>query len=466
MDKAARVVIVDDDEDFLLLLRENARLSGQDKHFSLITFSDPEHALEYFRIHGAEAVVTDVQMPGLDGMALFESIMKMDSQTPVIIITAYASVEKAVSALHMGAYYYFEKPITRPHEFWDKVREAVFKRIFARERYGDKEGVPVLENLIIGQSAARREIIQSIRKVCNLPITTLIVGETGTGKEVVARAIHAVSDRRSQPFVVLHCSEHPDTLLESALFGHERGAFTGAVARRIGLLERADGGILFLDEVSEIPLNTQAKLLRILEDRTFTRLGGSEPITSHFRLIAATSKDLRRQAEESLFRNDLFYRLNVFRINIPPLRQRREDILPLAMYFLAKYNRVLNKEVAGFSFQAMTALHQHPWFGNVRELENAVQSAVAACTGGAIGVKDLNFVVSQEYSEQEFVPTLREAERFAILAALQEAGNHKTRAARLLGIHRNTLASKMKEMGLSLDEGIDDFPSSSEHHND
>jgi DNA-binding NtrC family response regulator len=457
MDLDARVLVVDDDEDFLLLLSENAILSGQDKYFSLITFSDPREALEYFRLHSSDAVVIDIRMPGLDGMALFESIMKMDYQTPVIIITAYGTVEKAVEAVHMGAHHYFEKPITKPHEFWDKVREAVLKRIFARERSIATEGSEMLEKLLIGQSTARQEIIQNIKKVCDLPTTTLITGETGTGKEVVARAIHAVGNRRHQPFVVLHCSQHPDTLRESALFGHERGAFTGAVSRRVGLLERAAGGTLFLDEVSEIPLNIQAKLLRVLEYRTYTRLGGSEPLISDFRLLAATSKDLKRQVDEGLFRDDLYYRLNIFRINIPPLPKRREDILPLCMFFLARYNRVLNKRVTGFSFQAMTALHQHTWPGNVRELENVIQSAVVACTGGEIGVKELNFSVPEGFSEHEFVPTLKEAERFAILAALQETGGHKTHAARLLGIHRNTLASKMKEMGISSNDATDDL---------
>jgi DNA-binding NtrC family response regulator len=457
MNTRATVLVVDDDADFLVLLRENAALSGQDKYFSLITFSDPREALEHFRIHGADAVVTDVRMPGLNGIALFESIMKIDYQTPIIIITAYGSVEKAVEAVHMGAHHYFEKPITKPQEFWDKIREAVLKRSFARENSVETKQTELLDNTLIGQSAARQEIVQNIKKVSDLPITTLITGETGTGKEVVARAIHFTGNRRHQPFVVLHCSEHPDTLLESTLFGHERGAFTGAVSRRVGLIERAAGGTLFLDEVSDIALHIQSKLLRVLEDRTYTRLGSSEPLTSDFRLLAATSKDLKWQADQGLFRHDLYYRLNIFRITIPPLRNRREDILPLCMFFLARHNRILNKRVTGLSFQAMTAIHQYAWPGNVRELENVIQSAVLACTGDEIGVKELNFSILEGFSEQEFVPTLKEAEKFAILAALQETGGHKSQAARLLGIHRNTLTSKMKEMGLSSANETDDL---------
>ena len=446
-----RVIVVDDDEDFLLLLNENARLSGQDKFFELKTFADPLLALESFKQKGADLVVTDVRMEGMDGMKLFRSILEMDATVPVIIISAYASVEKAVDAVRMGAHHYFEKPITKPESFWEMVHEAVLKRRLLMERKENLNRKESLDDLIIGQSRERKKLLQQIEKVCTTDTTVLITGETGVGKKLAAEAIYKYGNRSDKPFVPMHCLEYTPLLFEETLFGVQKGAFPGALSDREGLVELAEGGTLFLNDISEAPMNAQTKLLRLLQDHTFTRLGESMPRSSHFRLIAASTRDLKELVHNATFHAGLFYSLNAFPIFITPLRDRKDDILPLALYFLAKHQKKIGKEVDGISYGAMTALYQHSWPGNLAELEKVIESAIVNCDGVEIRVRDLNYIHSDDVVEDASVPTLRESERMAIMAALQKTDGHKKQAARLLGIHRNTLANKMRELNITDD---------------
>jgi DNA-binding NtrC family response regulator len=446
-----RVIVVDDDEDFLFLLNENARLSGQDKLFDLRTFTDPLLALESFKQKGADVVVTDVRMEGMDGMKLFRSILEMDASVPVIIISAYASVEKAVDAVRMGAHHYFEKPIIKPEIFWEMVHEAVLKRRLLLERKESFNRNESLDDLVIGQSRERKRLLQQIEKVCTTDTTVLITGETGVGKKLTAEAIYKYGNRSGKPFVTMHCLEFTPLSFEETLFGIQKGAFPGARSDREGLVELADGGTLFLNEISATPMNAQTKLLRLLQDHRFTRVGEAVPRSSHFRLIAATARDLKALVDNGAFHSGLYYYLNVFPISIAPLRDRKDDILPLALYFLAKHQRMMSKEVDGISYGAMTALFKHSWPGNVAELEKVIESAIVSCDGVEVRVRDLNFLESEGVVEEAFVPTLRESERLAIMAALQKTDGRKKQAARLLGIHRNTLANKMRELSITDD---------------
>ena len=384
------VLVVDDDRDFLDLLVDNAKLSGQDKKYEISTFSSPFQAIDYFRENGSDIVVTDVRMDGMDGMKLFQSILELDSTVPVIIMSAYGTVEKAVDAVRLGAHHYFEKPVSTA-KFWEKIHEAGIKRSLNLEKFGIVSNRESLEHAVIGQSAERKRIIQYIRKLRDAPTPVLLSGETGTGKKLVGRAIHCSGARRKEPFVTVHCLEYSETQLESALFGHEKGAFPEAVSRRKGILEQIEGGTLYLDEVHEISLNTQIKLVHLLKDGIFKRLGDNFERMVNLRLIAATHKDLLNFVKSGQFRQDLYLRLNTCPLYIPPLRERRDDILPLAIHFLAKYQQKFEKQIDGISFGAMTSLYQYEWPGNVGELENVIESAVLNSDAGDIHVSRFEF---------------------------------------------------------------------------
>ena len=451
MNVMPRVIVVDDDEDFLFLLNDNARLSGQDKDFDLKTFKDPLLALESFKQEGADVVITDVRMEGMDGMQLFRSILEMDRTVPVIIISAYASVEKAVEAVRMGAHHYFEKPITKPELFWDMVHEAALKRRVLVERSEDVTRHESWRELIVGQSGERKRLLQQIQKVCGASSTVLITGETGVGKKLAAEAIYKCGTASDKPYVVMHCHEYAPVHFEEALFGVQAGVSFNAPDGKQGLVELAEDGVLYLDEISEAPVNAQTRILRLLQDHTFTRLGETAPRSAHLRLIASTTRDLKAMVDKGEFHSGLYYHLNVFPISIAPLRDRKDDILPLALYFLAKHQKTMGKEVDGISYGAMTALFKHSWPGNVAELEKVIESAIVSCDGVEIRERDLNFLESEGPAEEASVPTLRESERLAIMAALQKTDGHKKEAARLLGIHRNTLANKMRELSITDD---------------
>jgi two-component system, NtrC family, response regulator HydG len=366
----------------------------------------------------------------------------------VIIMTGYASVETAVTALKNGAYDYVSKPLD-PDEIAHLVKNAL------AHRRAEKENVRLRERVaeatrpgeLVGQSAALRRVVEAIETVGPTDANVLITGESGTGKELVVRAIHAASLRRFHPLVAIHCGALTETLLESELFGHEKGAFTGAQYRKKGKFEIAEGGTVFLDEIGDISLKTQTDLLRVLQEREITRVGGNQVIKVDFRCVAATNKNLEAMIEEGTFRPDLYYRLNVFHIELPPLRDRREDIPLLVEHFVRKFSLAMNKQVTRVAPCAMQQLQQQPWMGNVRELENAIERAMVVAQPPELRAQD--FIFKQPNGTVASGKTLDEMERVHILRVLDECGGNQSRAADILDIDRVTLHHKLKRYGWS-----------------
>ena len=446
-----KILLVDDDEAFLELLPSVDGAQGLD----IIPLTSPKKALEVLNNEPIDLVISDVQMPEMTGTELFSKIQDLYPDVPVVLITAFGSTEEAIRAVKHGAFHYFEKPINDKLELlWTTVREALAKREMLKEltslrrERSLRTKTPVT---IIGQSDGIKGVIRSAEEVANLPVTVLIIGETGTGKELVARAIHNLSDNRDKPFLAITCNEFAAGVLESELFGHEKGAFTGAVDRKIGVFDVVHNGILFLDEISEAPPFFQSKLLRVLETKTFMRVGGTTPIYSNFRLIAATNCDLEEQIAAGRFRQDLFYRLNVYAIEIPPLRDRREDIPLIAEFYLKRLSEVYRRPITAISTNAMLSFREYDWPGNVRELMNVMERAVITCKDHVITTRHLPF----HTGEYERVPdlNLRDGEKFFIGLALRRTENNKTKAAALLGISRKTLIEKVKSY--RLDGGLD-----------
>ncbi len=394
--------------------------------------------------------LVDIKMPGMDGITLQKKIKEVAPETSVIIMTAYASVETAIEALKLGAYDYVTKPFD-PDDLSRLVKNALKQRELTEENIQLKEKISELNlfSEIIGESGEITRVLELIQMVAETDSTVLIRGESGTGKELVARAIHSQSKQRFFPIVAVNCGSIPETLLESELFGHEKGAFTGAQYRRKGKIELANNGTLFLDEIGDITPKMQVDLLRVLESKRFTRLGGSEEIQVEFRLICATNKNLEKLVEQEKFREDLYYRINVFSIYVPPLRERRADILLLTHHFIEKYARAMNKPMKSISPEAKTRLLSYPWPGNVRELENAIERAMVVGKTTTIQIDDLPFQdanrLAPTYSSAF---TLEEIEREHISRVLKEANGNISRAASLLGIDRVTLYSKIKKYGI------------------
>jgi two-component system, NtrC family, response regulator HydG len=395
--------------------------------------------------HPVDLALVDIKMPGTDGIELQRRIKEIAPETIVIIMTGYASVETAVAALKNGAYDYVMKPFD-PEDIAHSVQNALAHKRAEREVVRLRETVAeaILRKALVGQSEAMRHVFEEIQTVGPTEATVLITGESGTGKELVARAIHAASNRKFNPFVVIHCGALTETLLESELFGHEKGAFTGAQYRKKGSFEIADGGTVFLDEIGVISLKTQTDLLRVLQEHEIRRVGGSQPIHVDFRCISATNKDLQALIEQRQFRFDLYYRLNVFPIRLPPLRERKGDIAVLANAFLKKFAVSMSKRVLQISPGAMKLLQRYDWPGNVRELENAIERAMVVAQGPELGESDfvLKFVSSVPAGR-----TLEEVERAHILAVLEGCSGNQTAAAEILDIDRVTLHSKLKKYG-------------------
>jgi DNA-binding NtrC family response regulator len=393
-----------------------------------------------------DLIIADIRMPGMDGLELLEKIQSEQLDTAVIIMTGYASVESAVRALKHGAFDYITKPFD-PDDLSVVVRNALEQQRLKREnrmlreQLAESQAVPEL----IGQSEAMRRVKEQIETVAPVDTTVLIEGESGTGKELVARAIHRLSPRRYNPMVVVHCGALTETLIESELFGHEKGAFTGAQYRKKGKFEAAMGGTIFLDEIADISLKTQTDLLRVLQEREIVRVGGTQPIKVDFRVIAATNRNLAELVKEGRFRSDLYYRLNVFTIHLPPLRERHGDVPLLAQYFLEKFSRQMNRKFTGFDRAAMEALVSYHWPGNVRELENVIERAVVVGREPLIRASDLAIVRSAETPEDL---TLEAVERKHILRVLEDFGWNQTQAAKALGIDRVTLYHKIRRYGL------------------
>ena len=460
------VLIVDDDEAHRGMLRMMLKTWG----YAVEEADDGGTAVKAVRDKAFDAVLTDVRMGRVDGIAALRQILSYNPALPVILMTAYSSVQTAVEALRIGAYDYLVKPLD-----FDALKQTLKKAIAQsslsvenRELRRQLSDAPK-DTEILGRSAPIQELLALIRQVAPTEATVLVTGESGTGKELVARALHAQSPRAARPIVTVNCAALAENLLESELFGHERGAFTGAERRREGRFKQADGGTLFLDEIGEMPISLQAKLLRALQQGAVQRLGSDLSEHVDVRVIAATNRDLKKEVAERRFREDLYFRLNVISIDVPPLRRRTEDIPLLAAHFLARFAERNRKTVRGFSPQAMNSLLHYAWPGNVRELENAVERAVILCTGDLVTGKELPLAVAEAEAPEAASgqqPTqggqslaglpLDEVERMAIEDTLKLTRDNKSEAARSLGITRATLHNKMRKYEIGKDGGRHD----------
>ncbi|RKY66051.1 MAG: hypothetical protein DRQ08_04065 [Candidatus Latescibacterota bacterium] len=438
----AKILVVEDEPKMAFLLEAELNDAGH----RATSVTDGREAVRRVEREHFDIVITDLRMEGMDGIEVLERVKGLDPQTEVVLITAYATAQTAVEAMKKGAYDYIIKPfdIEELKLLIKKIEEKqglLYENALLQEK-ARREGL-----LVGGRSPAMRKVLELIDKVAPTDATVLVLGESGTGKELVARRIHHLSPRRDKPLVAVHCATFPENLLESELFGYERGAFTGANRRKVGHFEYADGGTIFLDEVGELPASVQAKLLRFLQERQFTRLGGVEPVRVDVRVIAATNRDLEREVREGRFREDLFYRLNVFPIELPPLRERREDIPLLVEHFLRQRNRPPDV----VSPEAMEALLAYDWPGNVRELENVIERALILAGEGRITPDLLPFGRPKAGAKVELPDegvNLEEVERELITQALEKAGWNKAKAAKLLGITRRRLYSRMEALGI------------------
>ncbi len=438
-----KILIVDDE----LVVRDSLSKWFTSEGYLAHPVAGGRQALECIQHQEFDIALIDIKMPGMDGMELQARFKEADPELMVIIMTGYASVETAVQALKRGAYDYITKPVD-PDELSHLVANALehqrARREVARLREDLQETAPGTE--LIGKGPAMKKVTELIEMVAATEATVLITGESGTGKEVVARAIHAASPRRFMPMVTIHCGALTETLLESELFGHEKGAFTGAQYRKKGKFEVADGGTVFLDEISDISLKTQTDLLRVLQEHDIVRVGGNQPVKVDFRCIAATNKNLDALVKAGTFRPDLYYRLHVFCIDIPPLRARREDIPLLVNHFLNKFCMTTSRPVPQISTDAMDLLMRHDWPGNVRELENAVERALVVGRGPEIRAADFSFPFQGD--EPRTGRTLDDVERAHIERILRETQHNMSRSARILDIDRTTLYNKLRRYGL------------------
>jgi two-component system response regulator AtoC len=447
MKKKAKVLVVDDE----VIIRDSLRDWLTDAGYQVFTAENGAQALKIIQQEGLRIVIADLVMPGMDGIELMKRAKEISPDAEVIIVTAYGSIPTAITAMREGAYDYIEKPfcperaeilIEKLVEHQELIEENLSLHHKLEERYR-------FEN-IIAKSPKMQQVIEIIKVVAKSNATVLITGETGTGKELVAQAIHSQSHRCGKPFVAVSCAALPESLLESELFGHEKGSFTGAYAQKKGKFEVAHRGTLFLDEIGEMSANIQVHLLRVLEEKEFTRVGGNESIKIDVRVISATNRNVKQAIANGQFREDLYYRLNVVNIELPPLRERKEDIPLVAQHFLKKFASENNKEVSGFSPEATDFLLRYDWPGNVRELENTVERAVILAQNPLIKVADLpqqNLVPAHPTSSET---SLKQVEKNHILSVLTETGGNYTEAARILGISRMTLYNKAKAYGLNV----------------
>ena len=468
MTENQKVWIVDDDKSIRWVLEKALTKES----VSITSFADPEKVLQQIESVHPDVIISDIRMPGMDGIVLLERIKEIAPEVPVIIMTAYSDLDRAVSAFREGAFEYLSKPFDV-----DEVVGLVKRAI--QEKESINIDIPVKQKMdveeIIGSAPAMQEVFRAIARLSNSNLTVLITGESGTGKELVAGALHRHSPRSNQPFIALNTAAFTRELLESELFGHEKGAFTGAAGQRIGRFEQANGGTLFLDEIGDMPAELQTRLLRVLANGEFYRVGGHTPIKVDVRVIAATNQNLEKRVEDGHFREDLLHRLNVIRVHVPPLRERREDILPLAEHFLMKAARELNVESKALLPETKTFLNQLNWPGNVRQLENFCRWATVMASGRDIHKNDLppeltETVSSENSSNWEeklrkwaelnlikgetnlLASATPKFERIMIEAALNKTGGKRQDAAKLLGWGRNTLTRKIKELGLFNDQ--------------
>jgi DNA-binding NtrC family response regulator len=461
MARKGSILVVDDEEVMRDVLNRLLAAGG----YQVELAKTGEEGLDKFQQRPYDVVLLDISMPGMGGLRTLEEILKLDPEAVVIMITAYATFDTAISAWQRGAFSCIKKPFDN-EEILKLVAAGVRRRRKDEERRALRQTLKRSE--IVARSQKMLQILAFVEQVAPARTTVLITGESGTGKELIARAIHNHSPRADKPFVTVNSANLPTELLESELFGHVRGAFTGALSAKKGYFEVADGGSIFLDEIGTISLETQAKLLRVIQERVFTPLGDTTPRQVDVRIIAATNVDLRQAVQEGLFREDLYYRLNVISINLPPLRERREDILPLAQHFIRKYAAENNKQISDqISPEVLSILEAYPWPGNVRELENVIERAVIVARGNSIQKEDLREEVlnprplisssggahrmALEIDLSRSISFYDEVNRFQIeliRRALELTGGNQSRAARLLGMNTTTLNSKIKYLHL------------------
>ena len=449
MSRQANILVIDDEES----MRDSCQQTLSRDGNRVEVAEDGSRGLAMLERESFDLVILDLKMPGLSGMEVLKKIRERDPEAMVIVITGYATVESAVEAMKRGAYDFIPKPFT-PGSLRVIVRRALDRRELALENVllrGELKASFGPE-VIIGQSESMKKVEELVRKVGPTDTTVLISGESGTGKELVARAIHRHSSRRDKPFVVVDCGSLVENLFESELFGHVKGSFTGATATKYGRFELANGGTLFFDEIGNISINIQTKLLRVLQEREVTKVGSSQVIKVDVRIVAATNKDLQKAVKAGTFREDLFYRLSVVPITLPPLREKRDDIPLLANHFLEKYNKKRRKNIRAISDQAMKALVEYNWPGNVRELENAIERAVVLAENDVVKPSDLLYygltVETPSTSDAGGAQRLSDLEREHIAKTLKMFNGHRGKAAKSLGIDRKTLRVKLKRYGI------------------
>ncbi|HYR30036.1 MAG TPA: sigma-54 dependent transcriptional regulator [Thermoanaerobaculia bacterium] len=452
-----RLLIAEDKESLAEMLRETVAADG----FEAEVTNNGSQAMRWLA-EGRRyaAVLTDLRLPGADGIAVLRQAKESDPDCPVIVMTAFGTIENAVEAMKLGAYDFIQKPIDVDHlslllRRCREHRQLRYENLLLKEEFQKYYRLPA----IIGESPRIVEVSQAIQRVAPTDSTVLLLGESGTGKELFARAIHQISNRRDRPFVAINCAAIPETLIENELFGHEKGAFTGASARQLGKFELADTGTIFLDEIGELGHNVQAKVLRVLQERRFERIGGTAPFDADVRIICATNRNLEETVKRGGFREDLYFRINVFPVTVPPLRARREDIDALTDFFIQRFERELPRPGLRISDAARASLREYDWPGNIRELQNCIERAAILCDRNTIEPRDLNlphesaderFRESVDLSgslEEALERTTSTVERLKIADALARSAS-RNEAADLLGISPRSLAAKMKELGL------------------
>ncbi|MDD4731604.1 MAG: sigma-54 dependent transcriptional regulator [Desulfovibrio sp.] len=454
---STNILLLDDEKNYLLVLQSVL----EDEGYSVTGLSSPEMGLAYLEDSEVDVIVTDMKMPGMTGQDVLEHVKKNYSHIPVLIMTAFGSIESAVEAMRIGAFDYITKPFNNEELLLSVDKAARFARTqqenrLLRQQIQERFGA----DNIIGRGKAMQGVLEMVHRAGPSKSTVLISGESGTGKELVARAIHNASPRKDAAFISVNCAALNPGVLESELFGHEKGSFTGATALRKGRFESADHGTLFLDEIGEISMDTQVKLLRVLQERTFERVGGAEPIEVDIRVVAATNKNLLDEVHKGNFREDLYYRLNVVSIEMPPLRERREDIPLLAAFFLEKYTKENDKPLKGFSTAAMDYLSAYEWPGNVRQLENVIERCVVLASGEVINADELPSELRDEESQLKsavdllpmrlnLAQTMERIEAALVRRALVRSEFVQVKAAELLEISKSLLQYKMKKYKLT-----------------
>ena len=447
---SATILVADDDS----IPRQNIAMVLQEEGFTVHQAGDGLEAIDAIREFDFDLILTDLKMPGADGLAVLEETRKTSPQTVVILMTAFASVETAVNAFRMGAHDYILKPVVL-NDVLQKIRRSLELKTLAWEvDLFRREANQASKDLgLVGQGRSVKNILALISKVASTTSTVLITGESGVGKEVVARALHLQSASKDKVFLPINCSAIPDTLLESQLFGHTKGSFTGAVAAQTGMFQKAQGGTIFLDEIGELPLTLQPKLLRVIEAKEVMPLGSENAVQLDVRIIAATNRELKKEVEERRFREDLFYRLNVINIEVPPLRERRDDIPALVEHLIRRHNRAMKKNYKGVDNAAMKNLMSLPWKGNVRELDNVLERAMILGDGEWVTSDNLPQVTADEPVEDtgganNLRVALDSYEKSHIENVLREANGDRTRAAQLLGLSRSSLYRKLEKLGI------------------